>query len=206
MKEHWNERYSASEYIYGTEPNTWLAGKLAQLQPGKILFPAEGEGRNAVHAASLGWDVTAFDQSEEGQKKALQLAEIRKVKISYLIDDLTSFSAPEGEFDAIVLIFVHMPEEIRQHVHQRLLRFLKPDGHLILEAFTKDQLKNTSGGPKTETLLYEKKFISDDFSELEFIEFSETTTLLDEGPLHQGEAHVIRLFAKKTLNTNHTNP
>jgi hypothetical protein len=76
MKEQWNERYSASEYIYGTGPNTWLVEKLAGLQPGKILFPAEGEGRNAVHAARLGWNVAAFDQSEAGRKKALKLAEI----------------------------------------------------------------------------------------------------------------------------------
>jgi 2-polyprenyl-3-methyl-5-hydroxy-6-metoxy-1,4-benzoquinol methylase len=204
MKEQWNERYSASEYIYGTGPNTWLVEKLAGLQPGKILFPAEGEGRNAVHAARLGWNVAAFDQSEEGRKKALLLAEISKVEISYLIDDLTSFVAPEWEFDAIALIFVHMPAEIRQIVHQRLLKFLKPGGHLILEAFTKDQLKNTSGGPKTETLLYEKNFIANDFSEMEFIEFSETTSHLDEGPLHQGEAHVIRLFAAKPLIPNRT--
>lgn len=204
MKEQWNERYSASEYIYGTGPNTWLIEKLAGLQPGKILFPAEGEGRNAVYAAKLGWNVTAFDQSEEGRKKALKLAEISEVEISYLIDDLTSFVAPEQEFDAIALIFVHMPAEIRQTVHQRLLKFLKPGGHLILEVFTKDQLKNTSGGPKTEMLLYEKNFIANDFSEMEFIEFSETTSHLDEGPLHQGEAHVIRLFAKKPFITNRT--
>jgi SAM-dependent methyltransferase len=202
MKEQWNERYAADHYIYGINPNVWFSEIIRHLKPGKILLPAEGEGRNAVFAAKCGWDVTAFDQSEAGRKKALKLAEISKVEISYLIDDLTSFVAPEWEFDAIALIFVHMPIEIRQTVHQRLLKFLKPGGHLILEAFTKDQLKNTSGGPKTDMLLYEKNFIANDFSEMEFIEFSETTSQLDEGPLHQGEAHVIRLFAKNPFIPN----
>jgi 2-polyprenyl-3-methyl-5-hydroxy-6-metoxy-1,4-benzoquinol methylase len=197
MKEHWNERYSASEYIYGTEPNAWLAEKLALLQPGKILFPAEGEGRNAVFAAGLGWEVFAFDQSEEGMKKALSLASEKGVNIQYSLGNLTDYNAEPRQFDAIALIFVHMPLEIRQTVHHRLLSFLKPGGHLILEAFTKHQLKNTSGGPKTELLLYEPAFIAEDFGSLEFIEFSETTTVLDEGPLHQGKAFVIRLFATK---------
>jgi 2-polyprenyl-3-methyl-5-hydroxy-6-metoxy-1,4-benzoquinol methylase len=197
MKEHWNERYSASEYIYGTEPNAWLAEKLALLQPGKILFPAEGEGRNAVFAASLGWNVHAFDQSEEGMKKALRLASEKGVSIQYSLGDLTDYNAEPRKFDAIALIFVHTPIEIRQAVHQRLLSFLKPGGHLILEAFTKQQIKNTSGGPRTELLLYEPAYIAEDFKTLEFIEFSEATTVLDEGPLHQGEAFVIRLFATK---------
>jgi 2-polyprenyl-3-methyl-5-hydroxy-6-metoxy-1,4-benzoquinol methylase len=197
MKEQWNERYSASEYIYGTEPNAWLAEKLAFLKPGKILFPAEGEGRNAVYAASLGWDVHAFDQSEEGMKKALRLASEKGVTIQYNLGDLTNYQAEPLQFDILALIFVHTPIEIRQAVHQRLLSFLKPGGHLILEAFTKQQIKNTSGGPRTESLLFEPAYIAEDFRTLEFIEFSETTTFLNEGPLHQGEASVIRLFATK---------
>lgn len=197
MKEHWDERYSAAEYIYGTEPNVWLAEKLALLEPGKILFPAEGEGRNAVYAASHGWDTFAFDHSEEGMKKALSLASVKGVSIQYSIGDLTDYHAEPLQFDAIALIFVHMPEEIRQTVHHRLLSLLKPGGHLILEAFTKKQIKNTSGGPRTELLLYEPAFLTADFRTLDVIEFSETTTVLNEGSLHQGEAFVIRLFATK---------
>lgn len=70
MKEHWDERYSAETYIYGTHPNAWFAAKIEGLTPGKLLLPAEGEGRNAVHAAVKGWEVTAFDQSVEGRKKS----------------------------------------------------------------------------------------------------------------------------------------
>lgn len=74
MKEIWDERYAQSEYIYGTQPNAWLAEKLKELPVGRILFPAEGEGRNAVYAAALGWESVAFDQSAEGKAKALKLA------------------------------------------------------------------------------------------------------------------------------------
>ena len=75
MKSFWNERYKEKDFVYGKKPNEYLAEKLRELEPGKVLFPAEGEGRNAVFAAEQGWEVSAFDNSFKGRKKALMLAE-----------------------------------------------------------------------------------------------------------------------------------
>jgi hypothetical protein len=61
MKDAWNERYAAAEYIYGTTPNMFLRTQLAALPTGRLLLPAEGEGRNAVHAAREGWQVDTVD-------------------------------------------------------------------------------------------------------------------------------------------------
>jgi 2-polyprenyl-3-methyl-5-hydroxy-6-metoxy-1,4-benzoquinol methylase len=203
MKNTWDERYAQPEYIYGTQPNAWLAEKLKEIPVGRILFPAEGEGRNAVYAATLGWEVTAFDQSAEGRSKALRLAAKKNVQIVYNLSDLTHFEAEPGSFDVIALIFVHMPEEIRSRVHKTLTKYLKPGGYLILEAFTKDQLKNNSGGPKTEQLLYNNEQITGDFPELDFLESGDAIAHLDEGLLHRGEANVVRLFARKAATLNH---
>lgn len=70
MKEFWNNRYAREEYFYGTMPNEYLKQKLAPLPAGTILFGAEGEGRNAVYAATQGWQVSAFDQSIRGKEEA----------------------------------------------------------------------------------------------------------------------------------------
>lgn len=75
MSQFWNERYSQAEYVYGETPNVFFAAQLDKLSAGTIILPCEGEGRNAVYAASQGWEVKAFDASEAGQKKALLLAE-----------------------------------------------------------------------------------------------------------------------------------
>lgn len=69
MSNPWDQRYASDEYVYGTKPNVFFKSQIEQLTPGKILMVAEGEGRNAVHAAEQGWEVTAFDSSLEGQKK-----------------------------------------------------------------------------------------------------------------------------------------
>lgn len=199
MKEKWNERYCAETYIYGIQPNAWFATKLDELTPGKLLLPAEGEGRNAVYASTKGWEVTAFDQSVEGRKKALKLAAEKGVNINYQIHDLSEFNGEKEYFDLIALIFVHMPAEIRKTVHQNLLKSLKPGGHIILEAFTTTQLRNKTGGPRSQYLLYECEEIKQDFLSLDLIERSELTVHLDEGPMHKGEADIIRLFARKPI-------
>lgn len=199
MKEFWNSRFDDKNYAYGEEPNSYLQQQLIQLQPGKILLPMEGEGRNAVFCAQQGWKVDAFDFSETGQKKALQLAEKQQVKINYSIDDLQEYNFPENSYNAVALIFAHPPEQYRIQFHQQIAKSLKPGGHLILEAFHVQQLKQnrTSGGPRKEAMLYTEKMLQDDFNLLNIIELQYTTEELTEGNYHQGKAEVIRLFAKK---------
>jgi len=81
----WDQRYSSEEYAYGKKANAFFSSQLANMSPGHILLPAEGEGRNAVHAATQGWAVEAFDQSFAGQKKALSLASGFGVEIRYQV-------------------------------------------------------------------------------------------------------------------------
>jgi SAM-dependent methyltransferase len=197
MQNQWDERYARQEYIYGTEPNNFLKEKLRSVKPGRILFPAEGEGRNAVYAAGLGWETDAFDQSVEGSKKALQLASQNNVQINYLIQSLDDWNPESDHYDCIALIFVHLPEELRKRVHQSAIKALKPGGILILEAFTINQLSRTSGGPKMPELLFTSDQIKNDFINTSELEIIETQVILNEGPLHQGIADVIQLTCHK---------
>lgn len=197
MVQMWDQRYASEAYIYGTEPNDWFAEKLNIMKPGKLLLPGEGEGRNAVWAASAGWDVTAFDQSPEAMKKATQLATEKEVKINYLVKDIRCFRAEENTFDAIGLIYVHMPSEYRAKVHEELIKMIKPGGCMIFEAFSKAQLANNSGGPKDINLLYDPSEVREDFKSLKILEFQDIRIHLEEGQLHHGIAEVIRLFARK---------
>lgn len=200
MNQFWNQRYKEEAFAYGTQPNAFLYTQLNDLKPGKILFPCEGEGRNSVYAASKNWEVEAFDFSEEGQKKAYQLAETKHVKIHYQVADALEISYPNNYFDAIVLIYSHFPEPIRKSIHHRLITWLKPGGQLIMEAFHPNQLNNTSGGPKDISMLYTKELLTEDFAELETILMEQQIITLDEGPFHQGKAEVIRYVGVKKIN------
>ena len=197
MKNFWDNRYLSKEYVYGIKPNEFFASEIKNLQPGKLLLPAEGEGRNAVFAAGLGWDVTAFDFSSFAIEKARKLAEKKGVKINYFLSDIDSMSFESDYFDCISLIFVHTPEDKRHTFHRNLIKFLKKGGRVILEGFSKEQIKKSSGGPKKIEMLFSQEQISEDFSELNSLRILEENIVLNEGVFHQGTASVIRLTGVK---------
>lgn len=196
-KNMWDERFSSQEYIYGKKPNEFLAQQLTNLKPGRILFPGEGEGRNACYAAINGWETHAFDSSVEGQKKALQLATSLRVEINYQLYSYSDYQSHENTFDCIALIFAHIHKDSRQKLHRKLAGYLKPGGVIILEAFEKNQLGRNSGGPQSHDLLYSIEELADDFKDFEIEKLNYTTRQLDEGSLHKGEAALIQLLAYK---------
>src|SRR5438105_13182551 len=148
MKEKWDDRYSSSEFAYGEEPNNYLKEQLINIPVGKILFPAEGEGRNAVYAATLGWQVFAFDQSTEGKKKAMQLAKKNNVEINYEVGEFQSLNYEAAQFDAMALIYAHFPADVKSGYHKTLITYLRPGGVVIFEAFSKKHLDYVTKNPK----------------------------------------------------------
>ncbi|AZQ45216.1 class I SAM-dependent methyltransferase [Nonlabens ponticola] len=201
-KNMWDERYAKDEYAYGLLPNVFFAQQLDQLANGKLLLPAEGEGRNAVHAARSGWEVHAFDISEQAQEKAQKLAENNDVELHYQVGDLPDLDYEEESFDAIALVFGHFPADIRQDYHKRLIKLLKKGGVLILEGFDEQHLayreKNPKvGGPKTEDLLFTKDEITETFQDFEIKRLEQAEVELKEGNYHDGTGHVIRFVGIK---------
>jgi 2-polyprenyl-3-methyl-5-hydroxy-6-metoxy-1,4-benzoquinol methylase len=195
MKEFWNQRYAEAAFAYGSEPNAFFAEQLSKLEPGKLLLPAEGEGRNALFAAKKGWQVDAFDYSESAQTKALSLAEQHGVEFNYTLADFASFDAAPNTYDLIALIYAHLPAEFRTTWHRKLLAMLKPGGKLILEAFHKTQLGKASGGPQSLEMLYNEEELRHDFAECTDIHVEQAEIELAEGRYHVGAASVIRLLA-----------
>ncbi|MGK9118300.1 class I SAM-dependent methyltransferase [Olivibacter jilunii] len=199
----WNERYSEESYAYGTEPNTFLKETIAGTEgKGKILFPADGEGRNSVYAATLGWDAYAFDISEAGRQKALKLAKGRNVSLDYQVGDLPSLNYKSDQFDALALIYAHFPAEIKSDYHKRLIDLLKVGGYVIFEAFSKKHLayreRNPGvGGPTDMDNLFSIEELESDFRQFEFLSIEETEVELKEGRFHIGKGSVIRFVARK---------
>jgi SAM-dependent methyltransferase len=193
----WNERYNNPEFQYGVKPNDFIKQQLDQLPIGRILVPGAGEGRDAVYAAKLGWEVYAFDFSERAQEKAIKLAQTEKVQLYFTCEDATKVNYPLASFDAIVLTFFHLPPEIRISFHQKCIKWLKPGGKIILEGFNKNQLGKSSGGPKDINWLFDCTTLENDFKDLEIVQLIEKQRILDEGPLHQGLAEVVQMVGEK---------
>ncbi|CAC9975342.1 class I SAM-dependent methyltransferase [Flavobacterium panici] len=198
----WDDRYSSEEFAYGEDPNNYLKEQLEKLNPGTILFPAEGEGRNAIFAAKLGWNVSAFDISEEGKNKAIRLAENNNVSIDYQVGELETLDFHEDQFDAIALIYAHFPAEIKSAIHKQLHKLLRKNGIIIFEAFSKKHLEYLAinekvGGPKDIASLFSIEEIKSDFPNYEIIELEEKEIELNEGLFHNGKGSVIRFIGRK---------
>lgn len=196
-KDFWNERYADKNFIYGTEPNVFFKEQILKLNSGKALFLGEGEGRNAVHAATLGWLVDAVDFSSSAKEKAFKLAEKKNVKINYEVCDLKEYEYSENFYDIVVMIFIHLPLDIRLNVFNKAIDSLKRGGKLIVEAFSKQQIKYNSGGPRSLDLLYSEEdlLLLSNGLKIELFEIKEID--LSEGEYHKGVANVVRLVSIK---------
>lgn len=195
----WDQSFSVEGYKYGTKPNAFLAWQAPRLRPGsRVLVPGDGEGRNGVWLAQMAHRVTSMDGSAVGLEKARALAAQRRVPIETVHADLADWAPEPGVYDAVVLTFVHLPPAIRAAAHRRLAQGLRPGGLMLLEAFHPLQLNHHSGGPRDETLLYTPDLLREDLADLfeEVLGWQGEVTL-DEGPGHQGKAHVTRWIGRK---------
>lgn len=203
MEEFWNNRYKEKEFAYGKEPNVFFKQAIDTLNlTGTLLLPAEGEGRNAVYAAKKGLAVAAFDISEEGRNKAMELAQHANVKIKYSVGELHELQFKKDSFDAVALIYAHFPPNLKTQLHKDLAALVKPKGYIILEGFSEQNLtlrdKNPNvGGPGNKEMLFTVQEMKDTFSNFEIIQLEETEIELKEGSFHNGMASVIRFIGRK---------
>jgi SAM-dependent methyltransferase len=196
MKEFWDNRYTENSNVYGEQPNAFFKSFIDQHEPGTILLPADGEGRNGLYAAAKGWKVDAFDFSAVARDRTVAAARERQLAIHYDLMDIGSFKAGK-QYDAVGLIYVHLPPLLRHSFHQEIYQSIKPGGFLVLEAYAKEQLQFNSGGPKDPAMLYDAPSLCHDFPFLHLISCEQKELELDEGPFHQGKAAVLRLIGQR---------
>jgi len=194
----WNSRYQSLETAYGYNPNEFLVSVLKDKKPGSILFPGEGEGRNSLWAAKMGWKVSAFDFSSEAMAKAQKLYKQNGVSVSYSVAEALNFN-PVEQFDSIALIYVHLPSSEREEFYKKCISWLKPNGFIVMECFHIDQIERTTGGPKNSDLFQSIEEFKETFSNFKIEILRKEDIRLNEGPLHIGNAVVIRFVGKKLI-------
>ncbi|WP_281321839.1 class I SAM-dependent methyltransferase [Flavobacterium aestivum] len=201
-KNMWEERYKEVEFAYGKEPNVFFKEWIQKIEPKSILMPADGEGRNGVFAAQLGWEVTSFDLSEEGKSKTMEFAKEMNVSLDYIVGDLEQLEFENESFDAIGLIYAHFSASKKSILHKKLNEYLKPGGMVIFEAFSKkhkelNELNSKVGGPKDINMLFSIAEIKADFENYDIAVLEEKEIILDEGKYHIGKGSVIRFVGIK---------
>jgi SAM-dependent methyltransferase len=194
----WDDRYSSAQYLYGTEPNEFLAEHCSALPAGgEILCLADGEGRNGVFLAAKGMRVTGVDSSAVGLAKAERLAAQRGVPFTAVVSDLSVWELGEARWDGVVSIWAHLPAPIRASLHPRLARALRPGGVLLLEHYHPRQLGYGTGGPADPTLMLSLDELDTVFAGWARVHAFEGERVVIEGSGHGGKSYVTQAILRK---------
>jgi SAM-dependent methyltransferase len=197
--ERWEGRFDVPDYVFGTEPNYFLASCKPLLpKSGKVLAVADGEARNGVWLAQQGLDVVSIEFSPSAQRKAVALAKERRVQVTFELVDVHAWTYPEAAFDVVVEIFTQFstPAE-RAMKWAGMRRTLKPGGLLILQGYTPKQLEYGTGGPKQVENLYTRAMLEEAFGDFHDLRIVEEEREIYEGVAHGGMSAVINLTARK---------
>ncbi len=200
LKEFWDTRYRNDGFRFGTNPNDYLVQQIKPLpHQGKALCLADGEGRNGVWLAKLGYEVTSVDISSEGIEKAKKLANDNQVQMHFDVADIKFYPFDLQSFDLIVSIFFHTPAALRREIHQKVIKALKPGGCFIMEAYSPEQIGQNTGGPKELDLLVELTDVVNDFPGMTITHQYTGPRRVVEGDAHKGDAFVTQLTISKPL-------
>jgi SAM-dependent methyltransferase len=196
----WESRFAHPDYVFGTEPNAFLAACEDRLPKdgGKALAIADGEGRNGVFLAECGLDVLSVDFSPNAQAKARALAASRGVTITTETADIIHWDWPVGAYDVVAAIFFQFagPKD-RETIFAGLRAALKPGGLLILTGYRPEQLGYGTGGPKAIENLYTRDLLEAAFGDFDGLEIFEHDSEVDEGHGHKGMSALIDLVGRK---------
>lgn len=181
---HWEERYATPEYIYGKEPTDFLRENVKLLPKGKALVLAMGEGRNAVFLAQNGFEVEGCDISPRALEKAQLLAKERGVSLKAFQADLDNYQLPRGAYDVVACFYY-----LQRDLVPQMKAALKPGGMIIMETYTKDNLKYGFRGPKNPGYLLDPNELLHLFSNMKVVFYREMVV--------EGRKAVASIIAQK---------
>jgi SAM-dependent methyltransferase len=174
-REDWDARYAAVESLWAAKPNRFLVAEVGDLEPGRALDLACGEGQNAIWLATLGWRVTGVDYSEVAIAKARARAERDRVVVDFVCADLVTYEPEAQAFDLVFVLYLHIPSSQRAAVHANAASAVAPDGTFVLLGHDLTNLTDGIGGPSDPDILYTANEIA---TELTGLEIEKATVVL----------------------------
>lgn len=195
----WDKAFSGADYRYGTEPAAFLP-RVADLIPegARVLFLADGEGRNSVWLAGQGrHHVTAMEQSAPALEKARRLAAARDVTVDFRQAEITDWDWSEP-FDAVLGIFIQFaPPALMRLILAGIARAVVPGGLVLLHGYHPDQLAYGTGGPPEADQMYTPEALLADFPGWEILRLERYDAEQSAGSAHQGRSALVDFVARR---------
>ena len=168
-REDWDRRYAESELLWSAAPNRFLVAEVGELEPGRALDLACGEGRNAIWLATLGWEVTGVDYSPVAIDKARARAARDGVDVEFLCADLLDYRPAPSSYDLVLLLYFHLPRAELHTVVSHAQAALAEGGTFVVIGHDRTNLTEGVGGPQDPDILYTPDEIAAELTELEIV-------------------------------------
>jgi len=118
---------------FKTSPNAFLVEAMKAIPPGgQALDVGAGMGRNAIHLAGLGWDVTGIDLSAKGLEIMQANAEKAGLKVRTIKTSYDEFDFGKEHWDLVAMILSWAPVEDPDFL-ARLKESIRPGGYVVFE-------------------------------------------------------------------------
>ena len=127
------------------------------------------------------------------------LAAAKSVRLRTSVANLDGYRFEPDRWDGIVSIWCHLPMAMRTPLHRQIIGGLKPGGVFLLEAYTPDQLRHGTGGPKDSDLLPSLAEVSRDLAGMEILVGVERERVVQEGAGHSGLSAVVQIAARRPV-------
>ena len=168
-REDWDARYAGVENLWAAKPNRFLVAEVADLEPGRALDLACGEGQNAIWLATLGWQVTGVDYSEVAIAKARGRAARDGVDAEFVCADLVTYEPGSSVFDLVVVLYLHIPSRERHVVLDRATAALATGGTFLLVGHDTLNMTEGVGGPSDPDIHFTPDEIAAELPDLEIV-------------------------------------
>ena len=174
---------------FNSAPSAFVVEAAKGLKPGSVLDLGTGQGRNAVHLAREGWDVTGLDISQVALDRARENAAKAGVSIQTVKAAYDTYDLGVEKWDMIIMDFAWAPVSEPEFV-AKVEKSLRPGGVVLFEHFINNP--QYPYPPMVRALNSEE--LKDYFSGFEILSYDEKEGTADWGG---PGSRIVRMIARK---------
>ena len=167
--------YTYDRPEFSLAPNEFLVRIAGDLPPGRALDVAMGQGRNAIHLARAGWNVTGFDLSTKGLASARRAVSAEGLSVHTMVASCDDFDYGLANWDLVVMTYVTF-EVASPRFAAGIVEALRPGGVVVVESGAAEP-----HGPRLNRVLIDPDEMRTAYGALTEVAFEQSVSTSDWG-------------------------